>query len=85
MPIKHNQEEAVCVKESKDILDNLEKSLATISRRKYSISYDVIFEFSEFTLASRWDHYKTSRAGIHRNGIILSEVLIVVISMCCFM
>ena len=85
MTIKHNQEEAVCVKESKDILDNLEKSLATISRRKYSISYDVIFEFSEFTLASRLDHYKTARAGIHWSGIILSEVLIVVISMCCFM
>ena len=80
MSIKHNQEEAVCAKESKDILDNLEKDPQPLVEGNILFTYDVIFEYSDITLASRWDHYKTARAGIHWSGIILSEVLIVVIS-----
>ena len=80
MSIKHNQEEAVCAKESKDILDNLGKDPQPLVAGNILFTYDVIFEYSDITLASRWDHYKTARAGIHWSGIILSEVLIVVIS-----
>ena len=80
MSIKHNKEDAVCAKESKDILDNLEKEPQPLVEGSILFTYDVIFEYSDITLASRWDHYKTARAGIHWSGIILSEVLIVIIS-----
>ena len=80
MSIKHNQEETVCAKESKDILEDLEKEPQPLVEGNILFTYDVIFEYSDITLASRWDHYKTARAGIHWSGIILSEVLIVVIS-----
>ena len=80
MSIKHKQEEAICVKESKDILENLEKEPQPLVEGNILFTYDVVFEYSDITLASRWDHYKTARAGIHWSGIILSEVLIVVIS-----
>ena len=35
-------------------------------------TYDIVFEKSNITLASRWDHYKTSNQSIHWTGIILS-------------
>ena len=78
--IKHNNEEANCAKESKGLLQNLEKEPQPLEEGKILFTYDVIFEYSDITLASRWDHYKTARTGIHWGGIILSEVLIVLIS-----
>ena len=78
--IKHDKEKAVCAKESSDIMENLEKPPQPLEEGSILFTYDVIFEYSDITLASRWDHYKTARAGIHWGGIILSEVLIVVIS-----
>jgi len=78
--IKHNKEEAVCAKEAKLILQNLEQEPQPLVEGNILFTYDVIFEYSDITLASRWDHYKTARAGIHWGGIILSEVLIVIIS-----
>jgi len=78
--IKHNKEEAVCAKDSKSILKNLEQEPQPLVEGNILFTYDVVFEYSDITLASRWDHYKTARAGIHWSGIILSEVLIVVIS-----
>ena len=80
MSIKHKEEEAVCAKESKHILENLDKEPQPLVEGNILFKYDVIFEYSDITLASRLDHYKTARAGIHWSGIILSEVLIVVIS-----
>ena len=80
MSIKHNKEDPVCAKESKDILDNLQKEPQPLVEGNILFTYDTIFEYSDITLASRWDHYKTARAGIHWSGIILSEVLIVIIS-----
>ena len=35
-------------------------------------TYDIVFEKSNITLASRWDHYKTSNQSIHWTGIIIS-------------
>ena len=80
MSIKHNKEEAVCAKDSKSVLENLEKEPQPLEEGNILFTYDVVFEYSDITLASRWDHYKTARAGIHWSGIILSEVLIVTIT-----
>ena len=40
-------------------------------------SYDIVFEKSNITLASRWDHYKTSDKSIHWTGIILSVTILI--------
>ena len=74
--IKHNNDEAKCAKEEKDILSDLEHE----EEGKILFTYDVIYEYSDITLASRWDHYKTTRAGVHWTGVIVSEVIIVTIS-----
>ena len=78
--IKHNKDVAVCAKDEKSILENLEKEPQPLVEGNILFTYDVVYEYSDITLASRWDHYKTARAGIHWTGIILSEVLIVAIS-----
>ena len=72
--IKHNKEEAICAKDPKSILQNLEQEPQPLVEGNILFTYDVVFEYSDITLASRWDHYKTARAGIHWSGIILSEV-----------
>ena len=80
MSIKHKNEEAICARDEKSILKNLEQEPQPLVEGNILFTYDVVFEYSDITLASRWDHYKTARAGIHWGGIILSEVLIVVIT-----
>jgi len=78
--IKHNKDVPICGKDEKSNSKNLEKEPQPLVEGKILFTYDVIFEYSDITLASRWDHYKTSRAAIHWTGIIISEVLIVIIS-----
>ena len=78
--IKHNKEQEVCAKEEKSVLQNLEKDPQPLVEGNILFTYDVVFEYSDITLASRWDHYKTTRVGIHWAGIVISEVLIVIIS-----
>ena len=78
--IKHNKEQEVCAKDEKSVLQNLEKEPQPLVEGNILFTYDIVFEHSDITLASRWDHYKTTRAGIHWAGIIISEVLIVIIS-----
>jgi len=80
MSIKHNGDQAICEKDEKDVVQNLEKPPQPLEEGKILFTYDVIFEYSDITLASRWDHYKVARAGIHWGGVILSEILIVSIS-----
>ena len=78
--MKHNRDQPICEKEEKHILKNLEQEPQPLEEGSILFTYDVVFEYSDITLASRWDHYKTSRAGIHWTGIIISEILIVIIS-----
>ena len=80
LSIKHNHQQRVCAKDSKDILENLEKDEQPLEEGNILFTYDVIFEYSDITFASRWDHYKTTTAGIHWTGIIISEILIIIIS-----
>jgi len=80
LSIKHDNEKEVCAKDEKTVLQNLEKEPQPLKEGNILFTYDVVFEHSDITLASRWDHYKTTRAGIHWAGIIISEVLIVIIS-----
>ena len=80
LSIKHNNAEAVCAKDEKSMLSNLEHQPQPLVEGNILFTYDVVYEYSDITLASRWDHYKTTRAGIHWAGVIISEVIIVAIS-----
>ena len=78
--IKHNDAEPKCAKEEKDVLNDLEQEPQPLEAGKVLFTYDVIYEYSDITFASRWDHYKTTRAGVHWTGVIISEVVIVTMS-----
>ena len=82
MPIsmKHNKEQEVCAKDEKSVMENLEKEPQPLVEGNILFTYDVVFEHSDITFSSIWDHYKTTRAGIHWAGIVISEVIIVIIS-----
>ena len=43
-------------------------------------SYDVIFEESELTMASRWDYYKESTKDIHWFGVIIGNIIVFILS-----
>ena len=78
--INHGGDHAKCAKDEKEILTNLEHEPQPLIEGNILFTYDVIYEYSDITLASRWDHYKTARTGIHWAGVIVSEVIIVAIS-----
>ena len=39
-------------------------------------TYDIVFEQSNITYASRWDHYRSSDKGIHWTGILVSTLIL---------
>ena len=80
MSIKHKGKNSICVKESKDILKDLDLPYQPLIEGEILFTYDVIYEYSDITLASRWDHYKTSKAGIHWTGILVTEIIVVFIT-----
>ena len=80
MSIKHNNEKEICAKEPKNILDNLNLENQPLVSGNILFTYDVIFEHSNIVLASRWDNYKTSKSSIHWTGIIISQFIIVCLS-----
>lgn len=43
-------------------------------------SYDVIFEESQLTMASRWDYYKESAKDIHLFGIVVGNIIVFILS-----
>ena len=51
--IEHNKEEAISAKESKSILENLEKEFPLLEGGNILFAYDVVYEYSDITLASR--------------------------------
>ena len=80
MSIKHSEDKAVCATEKSQLSENLNKEKQYLnSGEKILYTYDIIFEESDITLASRWDHYKTSKRKIHWTGIIISICLIILV------
>ena len=71
-----NTSKASCPKE---MLNNKEINPQYVLDREYqtiTFTYDIVFEKSNITFASRWDHYKTSDKSIHWTGIILSIAIL---------
>ena len=80
LSIKHKDNIQICAKELNNILNNFNLENQPLEPGNILFTYDVIFEYSQTTLASRWDNYKTSKSSIHWTGIIISEVIIFSIS-----
>ena len=77
MSIKHNKDKSTCAKEGKDVLKNFKLSPQPLVKGDILFTYDIVYEYSDITLASRWDHYRTSKASIHWTGIVITEILVV--------
>ena len=77
MSIKHKESKPECSKDSSGVLKNLNLPNQPLVAGKILFTYDVVYEYSDITLASRWDHYRTSKSGIHWTGILITEILVV--------
>ena len=85
--IRHNESEALCSKKfGKDILNNFYKTPQVLTDQvNILFTYDVIYEYSNITLALRWDHYKPSNKSIHWMGIFISQSIIFFLSIVIFL
>ena len=82
LSIKHNETEAMCEKEFDEnfYLKNIVKEneiLTDEENQTILYTYDIVFEYSNITLASRWDHYKRTNKDIHWTGIIISTLILI--------
>ena len=80
MSIKHNNDKPLCEKKAREILLNFNKPPQPLQEGNILFTYDVIYEYSDITYASRWDHYRVSNQKIHWTGIAVSEILVVAIT-----
>ena len=78
--MKHNNDSPICAYNIYDLANIFDNPHQPLKAGNILFTYDVVFEYSDITLVSRWDHYGTSKASIHWAGIFISEVIIVCIS-----
>jgi len=76
MSIEHNGSIPNCVGKAKLLLENFSRAPQALKEGKILFTYDVVYEYSDIPFASRWDHYRVSRASIHWTGIVISEFLV---------
>ena len=81
MSIKHNGTKAMCEKKYKKdfIFKNIVKEHQLLTEEENQTilyTYDIQFEYSNITLASRWDHYRSSNKKIHWTGIVISVCIL---------
>ena len=86
MSIKHNKAEAKCEKKyHKDfIFKNALKEQQVLTEEENQTmlyTYDIIFEYSNITYASRWDHYRSTNRRIHWTGIIVSTSILIFLTL----
>ena len=77
LSIKHNGKNPVCSKDPKNIADYFNYTRQPLVEGNILFTYDVVYEYSDITLASRWDHYRNSKLSIHWTGILITEILVV--------
>ena len=79
LSILHESEKNLkCSKNSSDITSNILSDKYLLKEGPVIFTYDVIFEYSNITMASRWDHYKPSNKNIHWAGIVSSNLIIAI-------
>ncbi len=81
MSIKHNGTDTKCEKNAhKDyIFNNILKEQEILTGEENQTilyTYDVVFEYSNITYASRWDNYRSSDERIHWTGVIISTLIL---------
>ena len=86
MSIKHNETEAKCEKKyHKDfIFKNALKEQQVLTEEENQTmlyTYDIVFEYSNITYASRWDHYRSTNKRIHWTGIIVSTSILLFLTL----
>ena len=85
MSMKHNGTNAICEKKYdedfnfKSIVKEHEV-LNNDDNQTILYTYDIVFEYSNITFASRWDHYKSSDTKIHWTGIIISTLILIILT-----
>ncbi len=83
MSIKHiNETNTRCEKEYDDefIFKNMIKDQQLLTNEENQTilyTYDIVFEYSNITFASRWDHYRSTNTKIHWTGIIISISILI--------
>ena len=81
MSIMHNKENATCALDETTVGNNFKLRPQPLNQSEILFTYDVIYEYSDITLASRWDHYNTSKRSIHWTGIVICEVILIVVTL----
>ena len=73
-------ETAICGRTKSDYMSNFNKEKQKNQEGNILFTYDVIFEESDITMASRWDHYRDSNQSFHWIGIATSNFIVVILS-----
>ena len=85
MSIKHNKTNPNCEKnyDEEFIFRNTLKEQQELTEEENQTilyTYDIHFEYSNITFASRWDHYQSTNKQIHWNGIIISTTILILLT-----
>ena len=78
--IKHNNDNGICSNDSEHIFDNLNQSPQELIEGDVLFTYDIIYEYSDISLAARWDHYQNTEYTTQWGWIFISEFLIFLIT-----
>ena len=86
LSIKHDMNKPLCSNMSEEINNNFDKEKQILNEFVYNIlfTYDIIFENSTKTFAYRWDFYKPKKTRIHWYGIIISQSIILSLTIIIF-
>ena len=86
LSIKHDMNKPLCSNLSEEINNNFDKEKQILNEFVNNIlfTYDIIFENSTKTFAYRWDFYKPKKTRIHWYGIIISQSIILSLTIIIF-
>ena len=86
LSIKHDMNKPLCSNMSEEINNNFDKEKQILNEFVNNIlfTYDIIFENSTKTFAYRWDFYKPKKTRIHWYGIIISQSIILSLTIIIF-
>ena len=73
-------ENSQCAKSMDKITDDFHVEKQELVEGNIMFTYDVIFEKSNLTLVTRWDFYQSDNQKIHFAGVILSNAIIIILT-----
>ena len=78
LSIEH-KDKLECASSKSSIMNNFKTNHQQLtSNTDITFTYDIIYEESNLTLSSRWDHYRPKNKDIHLFGVLISNVLIII-------